>query len=127
MTSAQYDPAQDAPHDYEPEVNPDWVPGFFLDGTPLPKFLPPLFHADGAPIRFTRGGAGAITKCGKEVLFWCAPMPEARILAWREANPKVASSAPPHCGCPRWNASERRWLLPEGPVADCLDPQGKGE
>lgn len=29
MTSAAYDPAEDAPHDYEPEVNPDWVPGFF--------------------------------------------------------------------------------------------------
>lgn len=125
MTSAAYDPAEDAPHDYEPEVNPDWVPGFFLDGTPVPRFLPPVFHPDGEPIRFTRGGAGVISKSGKEVILHSPVMSEERILAWRAANPKVASSAPPHCGCPRWNADERRWMLPEGPVADALDPQEK--
>lgn len=124
MSSVQYDPAQDAPHDYEPEVNPDWVPGFFLDGTPVPKFLPPMTHPDGEPIRFTRGGAGVISKSGREVILFSPVMPEEAILAWRAANPKVASSAPPHCGCPPCDPVLRLWLLPEGPVANCPDPLG---
>jgi hypothetical protein len=112
--------------EYIPEDNPDWVPGFFLDGTPLPPFLPPVFHPDGEPIRFTRGGAGVISKSGEELILRDPVMTVERILAWRAANPEVASSALPHCGCPPYCVATRRWLLPSGPVPDALDPQEKG-
>lgn len=117
----------DQPLDYIPEDNPDWVSGFFLDGTPVPPFLPPVLHPDGSPIRFTRGGAGLISQSGKEVILREPVMPVEEILAWRAANPEVASSAPPHCGCPPMCVATRRWRLPGGLVADSLDPQERGE
>lgn len=57
MTSAAYDPAEDAPHDLQ-AGEPGLRCLVFLDGTPVPGFLP-VFHPDGEPIRFTRVAARA--------------------------------------------------------------------